>query len=55
VRAADHRALTTQLYFEGDPYNDGDPFIVPSLIMKHRKVGKSRRAQFDIVLERAHT
>jgi protocatechuate 3,4-dioxygenase beta subunit len=54
VRAPDHRALTTQLYFEGDPYNDGDPFIVSSLIMKHRKVGNVRRATFDFVLDRAH-
>jgi protocatechuate 3,4-dioxygenase beta subunit len=26
--------LTTQLYFPGDPYNDGDPFIRRSLIMR---------------------
>ncbi len=43
-------ALTTQLYFAGDPYNDGDPFIVPSLIMAHRLDGKVRRARFDFAL-----
>jgi len=26
--------LTTQLYFDGDPYNEVDPFIKASLIMK---------------------
>lgn len=46
VRAAGHRVLTTQLYFEGDPYNDVDPFIVSSLIMKHSK----GRARFDFTL-----
>lgn len=50
LRAPGHRPLTTQLYFEGDPYNDGDDFIVPSLIMPHRKVGDARRAAFDFVL-----
>ena len=30
-----HRpTLTTQLYFPGDPYNDGDPFVGRSLIMQ---------------------
>jgi protocatechuate 3,4-dioxygenase beta subunit len=50
LRAAGHRTLTTQLYFAGDPYNDGDPFIVESLIMPTRKVGQVRRASFDFVL-----
>ena len=50
LHARGHRALTTQLYFDGDPYNDGDPFIVPSLIMAHRKDGGVRRASFDFVL-----
>jgi protocatechuate 3,4-dioxygenase beta subunit len=33
VRAPERPLLTTQLYFEGDPHNDGDPFIRESLIM----------------------
>jgi protocatechuate 3,4-dioxygenase beta subunit len=49
LRAAGHRALTTQLYFDGDPYNDGDPFIVDSLIMKLA----DGSARFDFVLEPA--
>jgi protocatechuate 3,4-dioxygenase beta subunit len=53
LHARGHRALTTQLYFDGDPYNDGDPFIVSSLIMAHRKDGDVRRAAFDFVLEHA--
>lgn len=53
LRAAGHRELTTQLYFEGDPYNEGDDFIVSSLIMKHAKKGGTRRASFDFVLATA--
>src|SRR5258706_10815209 len=52
LRAAGHKPLTTQLYFDGDPYNDGDPFIVSSLIMKHAKKDGVRRATFDFVLVR---
>jgi protocatechuate 3,4-dioxygenase beta subunit len=50
VRAARRRELTTQLYFAGDPYNDGDPFIVESLIMQTKKIGDVRRTSFDFVL-----
>ena len=50
LRAAGHRTLTTQLYFAGDPYNDGDPFIVESLIMQSKQIGGTRRAAFDFVL-----
>jgi len=50
VRAARHAELTTQLYFEGDPYIEGDPFVVPSLIMAHRRDGAIRRAMFDFVV-----
>ena len=53
LRAPGHRDLTTQLYFAGDPYNDGDPFIVPSLIMAHQVERGARRAGFDFVLEPA--
>lgn len=48
-------ALTTQLYFEGDPYLDVDPFVKPSLVkplsdamVKPGVMGKS--TTFDIVL-----
>jgi protocatechuate 3,4-dioxygenase beta subunit len=53
VRARGHRALTTQLYFDGDPYNAGDPFIVESLVMSHHVADGVRRAGFDFVLESA--
>ncbi len=43
-------SLTTQLYFEGDPENRGDPFIVDSLIMAHRFEGRVRTAHFDFVV-----
>jgi protocatechuate 3,4-dioxygenase beta subunit len=49
LHAGGYKPLTTQLYFAGDPYNDGDPFIVPSLVMQHAH----GRATFDFVLERA--
>lgn len=50
VRAPGRRVLTTQLYFEGDPYNEGDAFIEPSLIMAHRTDKGITRARFDFVL-----
>ena len=53
LRAPNMRELTTQLYFEGDPYNEGDDFIVKQLIMKHAKSGNVRRAAFDFVLATA--
>jgi protocatechuate 3,4-dioxygenase beta subunit len=53
LRAPGLRSLTTQLYFAGDPYNDGDPFIVSSLIMQHSKANGVRRASYDFVLTSA--
>jgi protocatechuate 3,4-dioxygenase beta subunit len=50
LRAPGHRPLTTQLYFDGDPYNDGDPFLDPSLVMPHRTEAGLTRARFDFVL-----
>lgn len=50
VSAPGFDTLTTQLYFDGDPYNEGDPFIDPSLIMKTSVEKKVRRARFDFVL-----
>ncbi len=42
--------LTTQLYFQGDPYNEGDPFIRPSLIMPVQRDGGVARARFSFVV-----
>ncbi len=50
IKAKGFAVLTTQLYFAGDPYNDGDAFIEPSLIMQHTLAKEVRRAQFDFVL-----
>jgi protocatechuate 3,4-dioxygenase beta subunit len=50
VRANGHRALTTQLYFPGDPYNAGDPFIRPSLVMQIERDGAGLVAHRDLVL-----
>ncbi|HUQ02847.1 MAG TPA: hypothetical protein VM261_10150 [Kofleriaceae bacterium] len=54
--APGHRELTTQLYFPGDPYNDGDAWFVASLMLA--QVGPSRDSpgfwgRFDFVLEPA--
>lgn len=29
----DEQRLTTQLYFEGDPFNDGDPWFDPTMVL----------------------
>jgi protocatechuate 3,4-dioxygenase beta subunit len=50
VHAHGRPVLTTQLYFEGDPENHGDPFIVDSLIMAHTLENGVRRAHFDFVV-----
>lgn len=50
VSAAGHKLLTTQLYFEGDPYNGIDPFIKKPLIMKLADMGGEKLATFDFVL-----
>ena len=52
VQAPGYQLLTTQLYFEGDPYNAIDPFIKKSLIM-HVADGLSgeKTAHFDFVLK----
>lgn len=51
VSAAGHRELTTQLYFDGDPYNAIDPFIKKPLIMTlQASPDGEQRAWFDFVL-----
>ena len=53
VHADGFAPLTTQLYFPGDPYNDVDPFIHPSLIMTVARADDRLRASFDFVLRSA--
>lgn len=53
LAAAGHRPLTTQLYFEGDPYNAVDPFIKPGLTMRPVDERGSKAARFDFVLRAA--
>ena len=57
VSAAGYKPLVTQLYFKGDPYNETDDFIKPSLIIdptvvKVRGSGV-QLGTFDIVLAKA--
>ena len=42
--------LTTQLYFDCDPYIPVDPFVKQSLIIPLTKEGDTLRGVFDIVL-----
>ena len=54
VKAPGHPLLTTQLYFEGDPYNDIDPFIKKSLVMPVANGAAGAKAsRFDFVLKTA--
>jgi protocatechuate 3,4-dioxygenase beta subunit len=53
VSAPGHRLLTTQLYFEGDPYNDTDAFIHESLVMTLADAGAGKAATFDFVIPAA--
>lgn len=44
-------SLTTQLYFEGDPFLSSDPFVVPSLVIPLSQDGDGVwRGSFDITL-----
>ncbi|MGQ0383706.1 MAG: dioxygenase family protein [Gammaproteobacteria bacterium] len=47
-----HVPVTTQLYFQGDPYLAGDPWgrTKPSLAIALKKDGAIRRGNFDFVL-----
>lgn len=52
VNADGYAPLTTQLYFEGDPYNEIDPFIIESLIMTPSTGADGElEAWFDFMLE----
>ncbi len=57
VTANGFSSLTTQMYFEGDPWNDVDPFIEESLITKFEPIvtpieNPPMETKFDIVLEK---
>ena len=57
VRHAGYEQLVTQLYFRGDPRNEADRFIKPSLIIDLEKTtgeqGDYQTGVFDIVLVRS--
>lgn len=57
VRKDGYKPLVTQLYFRGDPHNDADRFIKPSLIIdlerRETPAGAYEAGTFDIVLEPA--
>lgn len=56
VRVPGYRTLITQLYFRGDPHQNDDAFIKPSLIIdlaeQETERGTYRTGVFDIVLPR---
>jgi protocatechuate 3,4-dioxygenase beta subunit len=43
-------SLTTQLYFPDDPYNEGDAFIRPSLVMALVRDADGARGRFDFTV-----
>lgn len=49
AQAPDGPVLTTQLYFPGEPGNDGDSIFDPSLLIELRR-GDTEAATFDFVL-----
>jgi protocatechuate 3,4-dioxygenase beta subunit len=57
VGAAGYKSLVTQLYFRGDPWNEKDRFIKPSLIIDPQPVntrgGSVLLGDFDVVLAKA--
>ncbi len=53
VSAPGFAPLTTQLYFEGDPYNAVDPFIKSPLVMHLGDEAGRKAARFDFSLRRA--
>jgi len=57
IQCPGYRRLVTQLYFEGDPMNEKDEFIKPSLIIDIARVAtrgaEIEVGQFDIVLAKA--
>ena len=44
--------LTTQLYFQGDPYNYSDASVRPSLILVPKERDRGKSASFDFVLRK---
>lgn len=50
VQGPGTRRLTSQLFFPGEPLNDGDWFLDESLIMQVAKSGGALAARFDFVL-----
>ncbi len=57
IRCPGYKTLVTQLYFAGDPMNDSDRFVKPSLIIEPQAIttphGEYREGVFDIVLAAA--
>jgi protocatechuate 3,4-dioxygenase beta subunit len=49
VGGQQHRTLTTQLYFKGEPLNYKDAFVRPSRVISVRS-GDVHKAEFDFVL-----
>jgi protocatechuate 3,4-dioxygenase beta subunit len=50
VHASGRPSLTTQLYFPGDPYNELDPFIRPSLVMDVLREENGAQSRFDFTV-----
>jgi protocatechuate 3,4-dioxygenase beta subunit len=53
VSAPGHGLLTTQLYFDGDPYSATDRFFEAPLVMKLASARDGKAARFDFVIRAA--
>ncbi len=52
IQRTGYEPLITQLYFEGDPWNDRDPLVRRSLIMQMTRTPAGLQVGFDVVLRR---
>lgn len=50
LEAAGHRAIVTQLYFSGDPYNESDSMFRESLVVDSAEGGEGLVGSFTFVL-----
>lgn len=50
VRVGGTEVLTTQLYFEGDPFNDDDNILVPELVMAVVEEGDGIATAYELVV-----
>lgn len=50
LEAAGHRSIVTQLYFAGDPFNEGDSMFLEELVVDATDIGAELAGTFTFVL-----